>query len=74
MTMNAQTFSFPQQWTSQDLADAVPLRLHELFDFDASRDGPVAPCANSHPRSPQRDWRRPAYRLVADLPALFRIR
>ncbi|MGH8075306.1 MAG: hypothetical protein ACREO4_14745 [Lysobacter sp.] len=29
---------FPDQlnWTSQDLADAVPLRLSELFAFDAS--------------------------------------
>lgn len=25
-------------WTSQDLADAVPLRLSELLDFDADRD------------------------------------
>lgn len=37
-------FPFPDQlnWTSQDLADAVPLRLSELFAFDASLAGIVA--------------------------------
>lgn len=68
--MNAQTFSFPQQWTSQDLADAVPLRLHELFDFDAVRDGPVAPSANGEP---QRTWRRHDYLRLPALPASFRV-
>ena len=35
---------FPDQlnWTSQELADAVPLRLSKLFAFDASRAGIVA--------------------------------
>ena len=36
------------RWTSQDIADAVPLRLHELDLFDAAdaaRDGAL-PAAN----------------------------
>ena len=51
--MNANVF-FPSQlnWTSQELADAVPLRLHELFAFAAVREeraanGP-APCRPRH--------------------------
>jgi len=72
--MNASPgFPFDLQWTSQDLADAVPLRLSELLDFDADRDGPVAPCANSLPQAPRRDWRQPGYRLVSNLPSFFRI-
>ena len=37
--MNADVY-FPSQlnWTAQELAEAVPLRLHELFAFDAGRD------------------------------------
>jgi hypothetical protein len=66
-------FPFHLHWTSDDLADAVPLRLHEMLDFDASRDGPVAASANSLGRTQQRDWRRPGYRLVSNLPAFFRI-
>ena len=30
------------RWSAQDLADAVPLRLSELFAFDASLAGIVA--------------------------------
>jgi len=29
------------RWTSQELAGAVPLRLAELVDFDAARDGAI---------------------------------
>lgn len=35
---DAAVFPFDLRWSSQDLADAVPLRLHELFAFDASRE------------------------------------
>ena len=47
--MNANVF-FPSQphWTAQELAEAVPLRLHELFAFDAGRNGVFADSANSH--------------------------
>jgi hypothetical protein len=35
---NSATVFFPSQlhWTSEQLAEAVPLRLHQLFAFDAS--------------------------------------
>ena len=47
--MNANVF-FPSQphWTAQELAEAVPLRLHELFAFDAGRNGVFADSANGH--------------------------
>jgi len=62
-------FSFPQQWNSQDLANAVPrrLRLWQMVDFDAVREGAAA--ANSVPRT--RLTR--AYMHVAELPPMFRI-
>ncbi|WP_202839712.1 hypothetical protein [Luteimonas saliphila] len=33
-------------WTAQQLADAVPLRLHEVFAFDAARDNASRAAAN----------------------------
>ena len=63
---------FPDQlnWTSQDLADAVPLRLFELFAFDASpAAAAVGSCANQPPR---RTW--PASYLPAEpRQPLFRV-
>lgn len=43
---------FPNRlhWTAQQLTDAVPLRLHELFAFDAARDGECCIAANSDRR------------------------
>ena len=63
-------FSFPQQWNAQDLADAVPrrLRLSQMVDFDAVREGAVA--ANGVPRTRLTQ----AYARVAELPRMFRIR
>lgn len=62
-------FSFPQQWNAQDLANAVPrrLRLSQMVDFDAVREGAVA--ANSVPRTRLAQ----AYMRVAELPRMFRI-
>lgn len=61
-------FSFPQQWNAQDLADAVPrrLRLSQMVDFDAVRQGAAA---NGVPRI------RPtqSYLRVTELPRMFRI-
>ena len=47
--MNANVF-FPSQlhWTAQELAEAVPLRLHELFAFDAQHDVRAANSMPSH--------------------------
>ena len=45
--------NFPDQlhWTSHDLANAVPLRLFEMFAFDATlADAAVGPCANQTTR------------------------
>jgi hypothetical protein len=74
MIMNASPyFSFPQQWTAQDLADAVPrhLRLSQMIDFDAVRDGTTA-SANAPVRAPRTLQR--GYLRVADLPRLFHVR
>ncbi|MFC3714657.1 hypothetical protein ACFONC_00600 [Luteimonas soli] len=62
-------FSFPQQWNAQDLADAMPrrLRLSQMVDFDAVREGAVA--ANSVPRTRLTQ----AYLRVAELPRMFRV-
>jgi hypothetical protein len=66
--MNADVY-FPSQlnWTAQELAEAVPLRLHELFAFDAGRD---VDASNTHHALPQRKGYLPP------LPAspFFRIR
>jgi len=72
MTMNAfDRFPTHLHWNAQQLADAVPLRLHELPAFRAE-EGPVARAANA----PRRAAARPAagYRAVAPLSAHFRIR
>ncbi|MGY1408225.1 MULTISPECIES: hypothetical protein [unclassified Luteimonas] len=64
---------FPSRlhWTAQQLADAVPLRLHELYAFDAARDTASCTAANGERR------RRPAahaYAARSALPARFGIR
>jgi len=43
---------FPSRlhWTAQQLADAVPLRLHELFAFDAAHHGAGPAAANGERR------------------------
>ena len=72
MTMNAfDRFPAHLHWTAQQLADAVPLRLHELPAFRADA-GVVAPAANA----PRRTAPRPAigYRAVAPLVSRFRVR
>ena len=58
-------------WTAQQLADAVPLRLHELDVFDAARDAGNAPAANAANASQAR--RGGAYLRPAALHARFRI-
>jgi hypothetical protein len=68
--MSSDVFPFRLHWDSQDLADAVPLRLFELVDF-AADDGAAA-CANAGAMP------RPARRGCGYLPApafatLFRV-
>ena len=67
--MPSDVFPFRLHWDSQDLADAVPLRLFELVDFAA--DGAAA-CANagSMPR-PARHGR--GYLPVPAFAAFFRV-
>jgi hypothetical protein len=69
--MNASFFiDFPSQlhWNADELTAAVPLRLHELFAYDAGREAPftVDPGLPALPR--HRDF-LPA----AEPPALFRV-
>ncbi len=64
------TFPFAAHWTAQDLADAVPLRLFELFAFDADGDGAhLGRVANHAPRRSLRG----AYLRNSALPAFIRV-
>ena len=56
-------------WTPQQLAEAVPLRLHEALAFDAL-DGDTPSAANA-PRERLRIAHQ--YRAAAALPPRFRI-
>lgn len=40
-------YPFDLSWTPQDLAEAVPLRLSQLIDFDAMRGNGIAASANA---------------------------
>ena len=61
--------AFPQNWSSQDLVDAVPLRLFEVVKFEA------APAADNSIAAPvSHNWRRRDYLHGAELPAFVRIR
>lgn len=68
--MNATSaFPFRLHWSSQALADAVPLRVHELF-----APGTHQPCAGNQARSAPRP--RPlhaCYRPLGPLPPRFLI-
>lgn len=69
--MNAFVF-FPSQlhWTAQELTEAVPLRLHEMFAYDAGRQARLA----SNASAVQRPLQRREYTPPAPLPSFFRIR
>jgi len=64
------TFPYRLHWTAQDIADAVPLRLFELFSFDAGADG--ADLERSANQLPRHSWRG-AYLRIGELPASFRV-
>ena len=64
-TLHAPDMPLHTHWTSRDIADAVPLRLSELLDFDAGRDiGTAQASANTvaprHLRRPQNFMRNTA--------------
>ncbi|TWT22572.1 hypothetical protein FQY83_06035 [Luteimonas marina] len=63
---------FPSRlhWTAQQLADAVPLRLHELFAFDAARDEGCRAAANGGRRRARSDG---GYVARSALPSRFGI-
>jgi len=67
--MNASVF-FPSQlhWSSQELAEAVPLRLHEVFAFGVEHD---LRAANS---AAPRAARRRNYLPAAPALEVFRVR
>ena len=69
--MNADVY-FPSRpnWTARELTAAVPLRLHEVFAFNAGRDEPASNAAHPPQRLPQRDGYLPA----TPAPPFFRIR
>ena len=69
--MNAfDRFPTPLHWTSQQLADAVPLQLHELYAFDATRERAHRVAANVE----RRRARTTGYVSRAPLPVRFDIR
>lgn len=51
----ANSYDFAPQWNAQELTDAVPLRLHQLVDFDRDRDD--ARAANAASAAPKRSTR-----------------
>ena len=57
-------------WTAQQLADAVPPRLSELYAFDVARDG-AAPAANREHRAARR---KPGYVVHRAMDSRFTIR
>lgn len=63
-------YPFGLHWTSDDIAGAMPLRLSELFDFDAAR-AQTQPSANVE--VPAHAWRRNGY-LRNAAPTSFLIR
>ncbi len=68
---NSATVYFPSQlhWTSEQLADAMPLRLHQMFGFDASA---ACDSANASVSTRQRKPRR--YLPVTTATDVFRVR
>jgi hypothetical protein len=68
---NSATVFFPSQlhWTSEQLADAVPLRLHQLFAFDAS-----GMLGSANAASSTRQPRTGNYLPATPVPDVFRIR
>jgi hypothetical protein len=71
---DASAFPFQLHWTSQELADAVPLRLHEMFGFQAGHDGAQTRSANSTTRAmPSSHARRDRGYLLATALPYFRI-
>ena len=58
-------------WTAQQLTDAVPLRLHELYAFDAATSADSGAAANGERR---RARAADAYAARSSLPARFGIR
>lgn len=69
--MNASLqYPFDLHWTSHDLVDAIPLRLSEMLDFDAHRDGEGSASANAASIEARR---RTAGFLPRPQAALFRV-
>ncbi|BAV99732.1 hypothetical protein [Lysobacter enzymogenes] len=64
----ANAYDFAPHWNAQELTDAVPLRLHQLIDFN--HDGERAVSANA--AAPKRST-RPRFASAIALP-LFSVR
>ena len=66
--------SFPYRlaWTAQEIADAVPLRLFELFAFDLGTDSHGSQGSADQLPAPRR--LRGGYRPQVDLPARLLVR
>ena len=64
--------SFPAQlhWSADELAAAVPLRLHERFALDAVPNEAMALNTDDKPRN---GWRHGDYLRDAGLPPFFRM-
>ncbi|MGO4774882.1 hypothetical protein AB4084_05075 [Lysobacter sp. 2RAB21] len=72
--MNAanNAYDFAPQWNAQQLADAVPLRLHQLIDFDQARDAGNTRSANAETAA-RRSSRLGRYLTACALP-MFAVR
>ena len=60
------------RWNAQELADAVPLRLHALFADGVPFTSPALPAANDVRATAPRRWHQ-GYLRPRDLPARIRI-
>jgi len=70
--MNTQSnFPYRLSWTSQEIVDAVPLRLFEVVSFEA--EGKAAGNAGNHAPE-RRAWGHRNYLRSPDLPAFVRVR
>ncbi|ALN56058.1 hypothetical protein GLE_0700 [Lysobacter enzymogenes] len=67
MIMNAanNAYDFAPLWNAQELTDAVPLRLHQLIDFN--HDGERADSANAAAPAPKRNRLRFAAAIALPL-------
>lgn len=67
-------YPFDLRWTPQDLVDAVPLRLHQMYAFDANDEATCGPASANNETKARRGGLLRGYLPAAAFHPLFRIR